>query len=152
VARPSGPGRLRFILQPVMAILLGTRDGVKDSRASSPPFPWGLVFHGGHRTERLLSARASRPQAGGDRDTSGYHFAISQARFIPGRVVALSSTHRRAPCPEPSVDQSARTAAKRPSARHSCELTYTDWLPSPPLWFVMVTLLMLTVHQVPLKS
>jgi hypothetical protein len=59
VARPSGPGRLRFILQPVMAILLGTRDGVKDSRAGSPPFPWGLVFHGGHRTERLRSARAS---------------------------------------------------------------------------------------------
>jgi hypothetical protein len=59
VARLSGPGRLRFILQPVMAILLGARDGVKDSRAGSAPFLWGLVFHGGRRAELLHSAFAS---------------------------------------------------------------------------------------------
>jgi hypothetical protein len=59
VARLSGPGRLRFILQPVMAILLGARDGVKDCRAGSPPFLWGLVFHGRRRTELLRSALIS---------------------------------------------------------------------------------------------
>jgi hypothetical protein len=59
VARLSRPVRLRFNLQPAMAILLGVRDGVKDSRAGSAPFLWGLAFHGGRRTELLRSAFAS---------------------------------------------------------------------------------------------
>ncbi|MBV8630238.1 MAG: hypothetical protein JOZ83_04890 [Silvibacterium sp.] len=45
VARLHGPGRLRFILQPTVAILLGIRDGRNDGRAGAPPFLWGLVFH-----------------------------------------------------------------------------------------------------------
>src|SRR5438046_9649701 len=36
-ARLSGVGCLRFILQPVAALLVGTRDGIKDSRARFPP-------------------------------------------------------------------------------------------------------------------
>lgn len=46
VVRLSGPGRFRFILQPLVAILLGARDGRKDVRAGSPPFLWRLIFHG----------------------------------------------------------------------------------------------------------
>src|SRR5271156_1755654 len=49
LARFSGPGRFRFILQPIVAIVLGARDGVKDARAGSPPFLWGLLFHPEHR-------------------------------------------------------------------------------------------------------
>jgi hypothetical protein len=45
IARLHGPGRMRFILQPTVAVLLGARDGVKDCRANKPPFVWGLVFH-----------------------------------------------------------------------------------------------------------
>lgn len=37
-ARLTGPLKLRFILQPVMAILLGVRDGVSDAKAGRPPF------------------------------------------------------------------------------------------------------------------
>ncbi|HXZ79076.1 MAG TPA: hypothetical protein VEG30_04040 [Terriglobales bacterium] len=59
VARLSGPGRLRFILQPTMAILLGTRDGLRDGRAGLPPFVWGLVFHSQHRSGLFRSAIAS---------------------------------------------------------------------------------------------
>ena len=44
VARLSGPGRFRFILQPLVAIMLGTRDGVKDARVGSCRFLWGLIF------------------------------------------------------------------------------------------------------------
>jgi hypothetical protein len=55
VTRLSGPGRLRFIMQPVVAILLGTRDGVKDARAGMAPFLWGLAFHEEHRGELLRS-------------------------------------------------------------------------------------------------
>jgi hypothetical protein len=59
VARLHGPGRLRFILQPAVAILLGARDGAKDSRAGNPPFLWGLFFRSGNRPQLMRSALAS---------------------------------------------------------------------------------------------
>jgi hypothetical protein len=59
LARLSGPGRMRFILQPTVAILLGARDGAKDARAGSPPFLWALVFHNTHRWELLRGAVSS---------------------------------------------------------------------------------------------
>jgi hypothetical protein len=40
MARLSGPGRFRFVLQPLVAILLGARDGKKDARAGEAPFLW----------------------------------------------------------------------------------------------------------------
>jgi hypothetical protein len=52
LARLSGPGRLRFILQPSMATLLGARDGVKDARVERPPFLWAMTYRE-HR-HRLL--------------------------------------------------------------------------------------------------
>lgn len=59
LARLSGPGRMRFILQPTVAILLGARDGAKDARAGVPPFLWALAFHGTRRRELVRSALAS---------------------------------------------------------------------------------------------
>lgn len=59
VARLHGPGRLRFILQPLAAIVLGARDGVKDARAGNPPFLWGLVFRSGDRPGLVRSALVS---------------------------------------------------------------------------------------------
>jgi hypothetical protein len=56
LARLSGPGRLRFIFQPIVAILLGVRDGVKDARSGVPPFLWALAFHGSHRMALLKDA------------------------------------------------------------------------------------------------
>ena len=59
LARLSGPGRFRFILQPTMAVLLGARDGIKDAGAELPPFLWSLVFHHGQRSELLRGALLS---------------------------------------------------------------------------------------------
>jgi hypothetical protein len=59
VARLSGPGRMRFILQPTVAIVVGARDGIKDARAGNAPFLWGLVFHPADRPGLLRSAVAS---------------------------------------------------------------------------------------------
>jgi len=56
LARLSGPGRVRFILQPAVAIILGTRSGMKDASAGLPPFLWVLAFHGEQRRELLRSA------------------------------------------------------------------------------------------------
>jgi hypothetical protein len=59
LARLSGPGRLRFIIQPTVAIILGARGGVKDASAGLPPFLWALVFHKEHRRELLRSTITS---------------------------------------------------------------------------------------------
>jgi len=57
--RFTGPGRLRFILQPAIAILLGLRGGLADARAGNPPFLFGLVFDSGRRRELLRSGVAT---------------------------------------------------------------------------------------------
>jgi hypothetical protein len=59
LARLSGAGRLRFILQPVAALFVGTRDGIKDSLAGWPPFLSALVFQRSRRADLLRSAFAS---------------------------------------------------------------------------------------------
>lgn len=57
--RFSGPGRFRFILQPVIAILLGVRGGLADARAGNPPYLFGLLFAAEHRRELLRSGAAA---------------------------------------------------------------------------------------------
>jgi len=59
LARLSGIGRLRFILQPMAALLVGMRDGIKDSRVGFPPFLSALVFQRTRRVNLLRSAFAS---------------------------------------------------------------------------------------------
>src|SRR5215210_5151572 len=41
--RIDGPGSLRFIIQPLLAILLGLRDGHRDAKAGAPPYFWLLL-------------------------------------------------------------------------------------------------------------
>ena len=43
--RLSGPGRFRFVLQPLIATLLGIRNGLADARAGRPPYLSGVLFH-----------------------------------------------------------------------------------------------------------
>jgi hypothetical protein len=57
--RFAGPGRMRFILQPVLAILLGVRGGLADARAGNSPYLFGLIFHAGRRRELMQSGMAA---------------------------------------------------------------------------------------------
>jgi hypothetical protein len=57
--RLTGPGRLRFLLQPAMAILLGWRAGLDDARAGRPPYLFGLLVGGVDRRELLRSGLAA---------------------------------------------------------------------------------------------
>jgi hypothetical protein len=54
--RLLGPGRFRFLMQPVFAALLGIRAGRTDSRAGRPPFLRALVFGHGSRGELVRGA------------------------------------------------------------------------------------------------
>jgi len=56
--RFTGPGRLRFILQPMIAIVLGIRGGLADAKAGNPHYLLGLLFHAEHRKEYLRSGVA----------------------------------------------------------------------------------------------
>jgi hypothetical protein len=58
-ARFTGPGRLRFILQPAMAIILGLRGGLADARAGRPPYLLGLLFDPLHRREYIRTGLAT---------------------------------------------------------------------------------------------
>jgi len=53
--RLTGPGRFRFILQPVVAIILGIRSGLNDARAGRPAYLYGVLFHRGLRRELVKS-------------------------------------------------------------------------------------------------
>jgi hypothetical protein len=56
VARLSGPMSMRFILQPLIAIILGIRDGIKDAKLGNQPFILDLVFNPQNRKRDIKSA------------------------------------------------------------------------------------------------
>jgi hypothetical protein len=43
--RLAGPGRFRFVLQPLAAIVLAVGSGLADWRAERPPYLCGVLFH-----------------------------------------------------------------------------------------------------------
>ena len=53
--RLTGPGRFRFVLQPLMAIILGIVGGLADARAGRPPYLYALILHRDHRRELMKS-------------------------------------------------------------------------------------------------
>jgi hypothetical protein len=57
--RLTGPGRLRFLLQPTVALLLGARDGRGDARAKRAPYLWALIAGRGDRRELFRSGARS---------------------------------------------------------------------------------------------
>jgi len=53
VARPSGKMAFRFYFQPLMAMLLATRDGIRDARTGRPAYFWALFADPVNRRSRL---------------------------------------------------------------------------------------------------
>jgi hypothetical protein len=54
--RLTGAGRFRFILQPLVSIVLGIRSGLADAAAGRPPYIYGVLFQSGLRGELVRSA------------------------------------------------------------------------------------------------
>jgi hypothetical protein len=57
--RFTGPGRLRFILQPLTAIVFGVYGGLADARQGESPFIYALLFHAQKRRQLLRSGIAA---------------------------------------------------------------------------------------------
>jgi hypothetical protein len=53
--RLAGPGRFRFVLQPLIATVLGIRSGLADARAGQPPYLYGVLIHRGLRRQLIRS-------------------------------------------------------------------------------------------------
>lgn len=51
----GGPGRLRFLVQPLIAVALGIRDGRRDAAAGRPPYALGVLFAHAARREEVMS-------------------------------------------------------------------------------------------------
>lgn len=54
--RLRGPGRLRFIFQPAIAIFFGIRAGISDARSRREPYIFGVVFDSQRRQALLQEA------------------------------------------------------------------------------------------------
>ena len=57
--RLVGPGRFRFVFQPLTAAILGILNGLADRRAGVPPYLTGVLFHRQHRARLFKSAISS---------------------------------------------------------------------------------------------
>jgi len=58
-ARPGGPLAFRFILQPVIASILATRDGWEDAKHHRNPYLWSLLKDPAGRMPRLREGLAA---------------------------------------------------------------------------------------------
>lgn len=63
----GGPAQLRFLVQPLLAVLLGIRDGSHDAKEGRPPYIWALLRDAAGRRGRLTEAlkRLAIPMAVG---------------------------------------------------------------------------------------
>jgi hypothetical protein len=59
IARVVGPMSLRFVFQPLIGLLLGVRDGMRDAKAGEPPFILDLIANNENRKEKLSSLLTS---------------------------------------------------------------------------------------------
>ena len=100
LARLSGPGRMRFVLQPTVAIILGARGGVKDARAGLPPFIRAVVFAWRPPAETVAKYVRIHSQPGSDSHSCRCRIAISHLSRNPprGGVVARSRPHHDPLC------------------------------------------------------
>lgn len=57
--RFTGPGRRRFMFQPLMAVLLGVFGGLRDARKGETPYIFALLFHAKKRRQLLRSGIAA---------------------------------------------------------------------------------------------
>jgi hypothetical protein len=53
IDRPGGPMTFRFILQPIMAAIAATHDGIEDARSGRSAYFWTLLFNPAERFGRL---------------------------------------------------------------------------------------------------
>jgi hypothetical protein len=59
LARPSGPLAFRFVLQPLVAVYLASRDGWRDAKNNREPYLWTILHDPQNRRPRLREGMTS---------------------------------------------------------------------------------------------
>ena len=54
IARPAGPMKFRFVLQPIVASALAIHDGMKDAHLERTPYLWTMVNDPARRRKRFI--------------------------------------------------------------------------------------------------
>jgi hypothetical protein len=91
LARPSGPFAFRFLLQPVMAIIAGVKDGLTDARTGRSPYLWTVLAGAGERTALLhegLHATGRIILLGLIMDAA--YQIVALRKFYPGEAVIVA--------------------------------------------------------------
>jgi hypothetical protein len=57
--RLSGPGKGRFVVQPLVSIALGIRDGIGDAKQGKPPYFIQVLFESEHKIDALKTGLKS---------------------------------------------------------------------------------------------
>jgi len=91
VERPDGPMRFRFLLQPLMATIVATRDGLKDARSGRSPYLATVLVNPQERVGRLregLNATARIIALGLIMDV--IYQAVVFKRFYPDQALVVA--------------------------------------------------------------
>ena len=88
--RLTGPGRFRFVLQPMMSIALGIRDGIADAKQGKPPYAIRVLFEHEHRLELLESGikQVAVPMTVGIVLDAVLQWVIFQAAYLIPAILA----------------------------------------------------------------
>jgi len=92
IARIVGPMSLRFVFQPLVGLLLGARDGVRDAKAGEPPFIFDLIVNRENRRIKLASLFTSLSKTiiiAVVLDLIAQYFIFGQVRITGALAVAV---------------------------------------------------------------
>jgi hypothetical protein len=90
MARMTGPGKARFVVQPLIGIALGIRDGIEDAKQGRPPYFIQIVFESGHRGRTLKTSlrQISIPLAVGILLDIVFQWVIFHSIVLLGALIA----------------------------------------------------------------
>src|SRR3954467_12032810 len=89
--RTAGPFHLRFVIQPVVALSLGIRAGLRDAGEHHPPYLWRIFSNPSERVALLHSGwkDIGRGLAAGVVNGPLFQF-VGFRRFHPGQAVIVA--------------------------------------------------------------
>ncbi len=92
IERVAGPMGLRFVIQPLIGLLLGVRDGCQDAKKGEPPFIFDLIVDRENRRAKLASLFKSLSKAGVVAillDIIAQHLIFDQVRINSAILIAV---------------------------------------------------------------
>jgi hypothetical protein len=92
IARIIGPMSLRFVFQPLVALLLGIRDGVTDAKTGEPPFIIDLIVDNNNRKAKLAGVLKSLSKTiiiATVFDMIAQYLIFDQVHVIPAIIVGV---------------------------------------------------------------